>query len=419
MAFTDAEMAILAQLAYYGSKPDKQTQPSKGDTLHSILTDESVKAYLENKLGADYDVILQGLIDKTDGKDYKIVKSDDDSKGSGFAAIAIKDPENNVTVAARGTEDFDVFGSDASRRDVVADLELAFSISTSQQKEMEKFMRNLEQENYDGYYFTGHSLGGNLATYGAITLDLISKVKGVVTFNAPGFNEAFISKYIAEINAIKNRVNNYQNEYDYVSSIMIVPGPVTIIESSKSEYGWFDFDDHLGFDDHSLNALKVRGDGFEAKKNQVKSVQTSIAHDAIEWLRDITGLKDYTILLGVIEIVINVGRAVVDAFNTLSELFSQNTNSGYKAASADPAIRVDTAKLRGYAERLEKVNRRLATLDGRIDDLYFKIGLLDLFNLLQADLLIGSSGRISNCVKYLEETANDFDRTERNVVEQF
>ena len=140
MAFTDVEMAILSQLAYYGSNPDKQTQPSKGDSLHSILTNKSIKKYLENQLGDSYSDALQGLIEKTEGKDYKIVRSADDNKGTGFAAIAIKDPENNVTVATRGTEGFDVFGSDASRRDVAADLELAYSLSTSQQEEMEKVL---------------------------------------------------------------------------------------------------------------------------------------------------------------------------------------------------------------------------------------------------------------------------------------
>lgn len=84
-----------------------------------------------------------------------------------------------------------------------------------------------------------------------------------------------------------------------------------------------------------------------------------------------------------------------------------------------PYIRVNTAALRGYADRLVKVNRRLCALDRKMDSLYLKVGLRDLFNLLQVDLLAGSSGRISNCAKYLEETANDFDHTERNVVEQF
>ena len=123
--------------------------------------------------------------------------------------------------------------------------------------------------------------------------------------------------------------------------------------------------------------------------------------------------------LGVVEIGINLGRTVVKALNAIGEWFSKNTNSGYKVASADPTIKVDTAKLRGYAERLGKVNQRLTTLDGRMDDLYFKVGLRDLFNLIHADLWTGSNWRITNCAKYLNETANDFEGTERNVVGQF
>lgn len=82
-------------------------------------------------------------------------------------------------------------------------------------------------------------------------------------------------------------------------------------------------------------------------------------------------------------------------------------------------LRVDTAKLRAYADRLERVNKRLRNLDKRMDSLYVKVGLRDLFNLIQADLLTGQSWRISNCAKYLDETANDFDSTERKVAGQF
>lgn len=417
MAFTDVEMAILSQLAYYGSNPDKQTQPSKGDSLHSILTNKSIKKYLENQLGDSYSDALQGLIEKTEGKDYKIVRSADDNKGTGFAAIAIKDPENNVTVATRGTEGFDVFGSDASRRDVAADLELAYSLSTSQQEEMEKFMQNLEREGYDGYYFTGHSLGGNLANYGAITFKPIDKVKGVVTFNAPGFNEAFISKYAAEIAAIYNRVNNYQNEYDYVSSIMFVPGPVTIIESSKKEDGWFDFDDHLGFDDHSLNTLTVDGNGFNSKEPQVKSVQTHVAHGVIEWARNITGMKGYTMFLGVIEIGINFGRMAVSAFKKLSN-WIKDIFSGKNANSYGSFLQLNTASLRAYADRLARVNSRIVRLDQRMDTLYGQVGLRDLWNLMQADVLTGYSWRLNRCINYLNDTASDFESVERTIANQ-
>ena len=92
---------------------------------------------------------------------------------------------------------------------------------------------------------------------------------------------------------------------------------------------------------------------------------------------------------------------------------------GQQLTNVDPLIRVDTAKLRSYASRLEIANKRLQNLDKRMDRLYLKVGLRDLFNLLQADLLTGSSWRIANCEKYLDETASDFDATERNVAGLF
>ena len=419
MAFTDAEMAILSQLAYYGSDVETQTQPARGKGLHSVLTNPQIKEYLENSLGADYKTALNGLIEKTKDRDYKIIKAEDDNKGTGFAAIAILDPNNEVTVAARGTEGFDVFTSDASRRDVAADLQLAYSVSTLQQQEIEKFMKSLEIEGYDGYYFTGHSLGGNLANYAAITFKPIEKVKGVVTFNAPGFNEGFVMKCAAEINIIYNRLKNYQNEYDYVSSIMYVPGDKIIISSSKKEKGWFDFDDHLGFDDHSLKTLTIVGDAFERKELQDKSVQTEVARILIDAARMGTGTITVAVTTGAIELAVNLGRYVAKGLSAIGEWLNKTSSNKQSTTANNPTIKVDTAKLRGYASRLKSVNTRLSNLDKRLDSLYLKVGLRDLLKLLQADLMTGSSSRISNCEKYLNETASDFDTAERNAVGQF
>lgn len=103
----------------------------------------------------------------------------------------------------------------------------------------------------------------------------------------------------------------------------------------------------------------------------------------------------------------------------VKEWINSKINSGYKAATSNPIIRVDTAKLRAYADRLEKVNRRVINLDKRMDKLYLKVGLRDLFDLLEADLLTGSNKKILNCAKYLDQTANDFDKVERDIVEWF
>ena len=54
----------------------------------------------------------------------------------------------------------------------------------------------------------------------------------------------------------------------------------------------------------------------------------------------------------------------------------------------------------------------------RMDALYTKVGLFDLWDLLQADALTGYSWRLSRCINYLNDTANEFDSAERSISSQ-
>ncbi len=78
-------------------------------------------------------------------------------------------------------------------------------------------------------------------------------------------------------------------------------------------------------------------------------------------------------------------------------------------------IRVDTAKLREYAEKLGNINKKLARLDGRLKRLYFEVNLQELWNLLQADFCTGYSWNLTNCVKYLNLTADVFEEAENKI----
>lgn len=84
-----------------------------------------------------------------------------------------------------------------------------------------------------------------------------------------------------------------------------------------------------------------------------------------------------------------------------------------------PFFVINTATMRNCADRLNNVNKRIVDLDQRLDVLYKKVGLRDLWSLLQADLMTGYNWKIKNCVQYLNETANDFDNVERDIVNQF
>lgn len=87
-------------------------------------------------------------------------------------------------------------------------------------------------------------------------------------------------------------------------------------------------------------------------------------------------------------------------------------SAGEAYANSHPQIAVDTALLRQYAEQLGKINGRLGSLDRRMDSLYSRVGLFDLWKLLQADLLTRKSRTITKCVAYLNDTRAGFEQVE-------
>ena len=114
----------------------------------------------------------------------------------------------------------------------------------------------------------------------------------------------------------------------------------------------------------------------------------------------ISGVKD-----NIKSFIGKMGAAVKNWYN-------RNLNAGYKYSSANPQIKVDTYKLRDYASRINDINRRISNLDGRMDSLYWRVGLLDLWDLMQADLMTGYSWRLLRAASYLNDTASDFDAIE-------
>lgn len=228
MAFTNLEMAVLSQLSYF--KPIIPYDGNAKVSLFTLLYNRKNK--LKEKLGEGFHKIIENLIDKVVDKDYVIVKSVDKEKGSGFAAFAIRDPNNEVTVVCRGTEGFSL--NEQSARDVRTDMQIATQLKTNQQRDMEHFIKDLEKDGYDGYYFTGHSLGGNLAMHGAIMLGDPDKLKGTVTFNAPGFNGDYLKINAKRIHRIENKMTAYQNENDPVSSLYYTPGVHVVVEDANT-----------------------------------------------------------------------------------------------------------------------------------------------------------------------------------------
>ena len=113
-------------------------------------------------------------------------------------------------------------------------------------------------------------------------------------------------------------------------------------------------------------------------------------------------------------------------FSSLKENFiniiSNVFNDGFICRSSNLDIgngfEIDTYKLRLYAQRLNNINTRLYRLDKRLDTLYWSVGLLSLWNIMQADMLVSHSWRITRCSTYLYETANDLEKIEIDLMKK-
>ncbi len=110
----------------------------------------------------------------------------------------------------------------------------------------------------------------------------------------------------------------------------------------------------------------------------------------------------------------------IDArWNEFKNSFNLKVNAGYQYAATNPEISVNTDRLRELAGRLNTVNSTISEIDKNLNSLYWKVGFLDLLDILQADLLTGYSWRLNRAEGYLNDTADEFEAAENNIKNSF
>jgi len=114
----------------------------------------------------------------------------------------------------------------------------------------------------------------------------------------------------------------------------------------------------------------------------------------------ISGLKE------VVESIIQALHYVKELLNEFKQWLKDIFNEGARYAEANPYFKADTDKLREYATRVDNVNRRLKYLDGDLRGLYSQVGLLDLWDILVANLITSGSPTLKQVTSYLNNTAS-------------
>ncbi len=116
----------------------------------------------------------------------------------------------------------------------------------------------------------------------------------------------------------------------------------------------------------------------------------------------------------VADFVLHVLDAVKKAIGRLAEWMKAVWNArGNRYAGENPYFKADPGLLREYARRIANVNSRLRQLDRDLDSLYWQVGLLDIWDILCANLITSESWTLNLVRNYLNDTAERLETAER------
>lgn len=117
----------------------------------------------------------------------------------------------------------------------------------------------------------------------------------------------------------------------------------------------------------------------------------------------------------IVDKAVELYDAVKKLVKSISEYLHSKT-PGARYASSHPSFRADTSLMREYANQLRAVNGRLNSLDRDLDDLYWQVGLLDVYDILSANIIAGYSPRIGMCRNYLNNAADALEDADRKAL---
>lgn len=436
---TDYQNNLLNRLAYCDLK--KGTW-EPGDDLLTVLKANGY-TQLADEMSATG---LTGL----KIRDYANNNSD-----SGFAAIAFEDiytGERGMTF--RGTENLPEIGSDIggaitgkksaeeaanSQIDMIDNASTAVTGDSAQAREAIAFYEKNRAEDGDNYLY-GHSKGGELAA--EVFAEYHEEIKQVHVINPQPINWTTLSS--EQRKAFNSgKFDAVVIDGDLVWLLGGVPYPVRIVKNNNNGDQFFSpheltsaqYDPITGeaiIEEHPYMDYPVQGVLGLAACIIISTVQIGyqLVTTAWSWVEEAYHFltedvpealqKFYDGIVATYEkvkeclkdIKDNIKNFIEKVGSAVKNWYNNNLNAGYKYATANPQIVVDTYKLKGYAQRIQAVHNRISKLDERLDSLYWKVGFLDLWNLIQADLLTGYSWRLNRCINYLNQTASDFEAVE-------
>ena len=121
---------------------------------------------------------------------------------------------------------------------------------------------------------------------------------------------------------------------------------------------------------------------------------------AVNWLKD----KAMELYHGLVEMIQSIRQ------------YLRSITPGGRYVDENPYFKADPVSLRAYATRLDRVNRRLVQLDKDLDDLYWQVGLLDLAEIISANVITTYSANLLLAKTFLNSAADKLESADRKAV---
>lgn len=426
----DQQNMTLTQLSYCSNMLTKH----RGKTIKQIR--EYMLEVGPGKWSEEEERFMNLMSQFPSGKnpyDHYVIIGTANNNSSGFGAVAFQDEHGNTGISYRGT---DGVPSEKSMNDWIDNAIAGMTGDSDQCHEAEAFFEKYSDPNGNNYLY-GHSKGGNLSEY--VYVRNHEKIDGVHLLNPQPINPwSLTPEQLAAMQSKK--VDIVVVEGDYVWFIGQLPsyGNIRVVDSnggdshsywsinfnqdgsvSPGNHPWWEFAVLFAVNRYGY-ILQLPGAIFDFICDSVKTVVNAVkkgwekCKEIAAWICD----KVKKISNKLQEFAHELGSFLNKVISKAKEWLSSAFNAGYRYASANPQIVLDTYKLRAYADLLQQINRRIGNLDKRLDKLYTKVGLTQVGKLLKADILTGYSSRLTRCISYLDETANDFENAENALMKK-
>lgn len=235
-------------------------------------------------------------------------------------------------------------------------------------------------------------------------MDLPSPIRSVITNGAMGIAEILLGRNTTPVNG---------EMLSYASIIASVPLLLEMLPSGLIEYLGEEYNINVEWLSHAIAAFSII---YFTPINLLSYGIGTVIDTAI-------AVKEALIKIGqkCKELNTIIISFIDNGIKKINNWWDKNFNAGYKYATANPYIEINTSTMRTYASTLHSLSSRAKSLDRRMNSLYWQLGIdwstiINLGKLLSAGIILDFAYRLDKCANYLETTATDFENAEKDIM---